>query len=107
MTSLTRLALLGFALASTSQSVSADYWDNNDLLMEKTLSLKTDTLQTVLVDAGAGDMKIFGDTTTDTIKVSASIYGKDLAEDEYQLSLEQKGRTSYFIRTYNSRKLQE
>jgi DUF4097 and DUF4098 domain-containing protein YvlB len=83
--------LWGLGLAAISQSVYANFWDNENLLMEKELSLNADTLQAVLVDAGAGDMKIVGDTTTDTIKVSASVFGKELDEDEYQLSLEQKG----------------
>ena len=91
MTSINKTILLGLGLAAISQSVYANYWDNNNLLIEKELSLQADTLQAILVDSGAGDMKIIGDTTTDTIVVSASVFGKELDEDEYQLSLEQKG----------------
>ncbi|MFT4941567.1 MAG: hypothetical protein ACI88A_004637 [Paraglaciecola sp.] len=91
MTALKKIILMSLGLTAISQSVYANYWDNDNLLSEKTLSLQADTLQAILMDTGAGDMKIVGDTNTDTIKVSASIFGQELDEDEYQLSLEKKG----------------
>ena len=91
MTIFRKLAFFSFALALINQSANASYWDNDSLLAEKNLSLNADSISTIMIDAGAGDIQISGDTQNDTIEVSAKIFGQELDEDQYQLSLVQKG----------------
>ena len=85
-----KFTLFSFCLALISQSVTANFWDNDSLLAEKKISLKANSITAIQVDAGAGDMQIFGDTQFDTIEVIAKIYGQELDEDKFLLSLEQE-----------------
>lgn len=85
----TVIILTGLVAWFISQSLFADSIHQNTHETKKVVQMQAGALNSILIDAGAGELSVVGSDSTQ-IKVEAKIVGDDLAPDDYQLTLEEK-----------------
>ena len=76
-------------------------WGQASLYKESELNLNTDGLKEFSVDVGAGDIEIKGQASASEIRVEAKVYGKRIDEDDYTLSLSEKGKRAVLEAFFN------
>ncbi|MFT6895882.1 MAG: hypothetical protein ACJA13_000279 [Paraglaciecola sp.] len=79
----------GLAAWFISQPLFADSTPPNTHEIEKALHMQGGALGTMLIDAGAGELSIVGNDSTQ-IMVEAKIVGDNLAPGDYQLTLQEE-----------------
>jgi hypothetical protein len=91
--------ILCFVLASTvlSQGILANGWGGSKLHKEVDLELSTANISKFSVDAAAGDLDIICQQGLSQITVVAKVYGEELDDTEYQLTLERDGDQAVLI----------
>lgn len=77
--------------AFLSQGLFADGWGSATLSETVQLALADDGIIQLNINAGAGDLAITGKEGQEQITVIAKVFGEDLSDDDYVLSLERKG----------------
>jgi hypothetical protein len=93
-------------IASTaflSQGLFADGWGSAKLNKKVDLTLADDEVIQLNVDVGAGDLSIIGKKGQTEIVVIAKVYGEELNDDDYTLSLEKEDDKAVLIAQFNDR----
>jgi hypothetical protein len=91
------IVCLVVCIAFLSRGLFADGWGSAKLNKNVQLALADDAIVQLNIDAGAGDLEITGDEGQSGITVTAKVYGEELSEDDYILSLEKKGDKAVLI----------
>jgi DUF4097 and DUF4098 domain-containing protein YvlB len=89
-------------IAFLSQGLFADGWDSAKLNKEIELALADDAIVQLKVDVGAGDLRITGKEGQSEIKVIAKVFGEELSDDDYILSLEKQDDTAVLIAQFKN-----
>jgi len=87
--------------AFLSQGLFADGWGSATLHKEVRLVLDDDAIKQLNIDVGAGDLSVVGKKGQTEITVIASVYGEELNDDDYALSLERDGDKAILIAHFN------
>jgi hypothetical protein len=96
------IVCLVVATAFLSQWLFADSWVNAKLIKTIPLALADETIVQLHIDVGAGDLSITGKEGQLGITVMAKVYGEELNDDDYVLSLGIDGNTAVLIAQFNS-----
>lgn len=96
--------------AFLSQGLFADGWSNAKLNKDVKLALSDSEIVQLKVDVGAGDLVITGKEGQSEIAVIAKVYGDELNDEDYVLSLEKEGDKAVLIaqfidHTYNNERI--
>lgn len=75
-------------------AINPSYADQHS---QQSLSLSTQSLNQLMIDAGAGSLSVYGQTGLDEITVEADIYHEKGAEHKVELSLKKKGKAAELI----------
>ena len=86
--------LLGVSLSGCIVVAKPSYADWHQ---QKELSLSSHQLDALVVEAGAGKLNIKGQNGLDEITVIADIYTSKSAQQDYELTLEQRGSRAYLV----------
>ena len=89
------------SIAFLSQELFADGWGSAKLNNKVQLVLADDAIVQVNIDVGAGDLVIIGKEGQSEIVVIAKVYGDELSDDNYVLSLEKEGDKAVLIAQFN------
>ena len=87
--------------AFLSQGLFADGWGSAKLNKKVALALADDAIIQLNIDVGAGDLTITGKQGQSDIAVIAKVYGEELNEDDYVISLEKDGDKAVLIAQFN------
>lgn len=93
-----------------SQGLFADGWQSAKLNKEVRLVLANESIVQLNVNVGAGDLSIMGKEGLSEIAATAKVFGDELSDDDYILSLEKEGDTAVLIaqfknHTYNNARI--
>ena len=107
-----KLMVLGGVITTVllSQGLFADDWGSAKINKEVRLALADKAIIQLNIDVGAGDLSIMGKSNQSEIQVIAKVYGEDLNEDEYTLSLEKVDDKAVLVahfknNTYNNERI--
>jgi hypothetical protein len=94
-------------IAFLSRGLFADGWGNAKLNKELQLALSDESIVQLNIDVGAGDLSIIGKEGLSEISVIAKVFGEELKDDDYVLSLEREADKAILIalfkdNTYNN-----
>jgi hypothetical protein len=97
------LLIVGFVVCTAflSQGLFADGWGSAKLNKEVRLALDNDAIKRLNIDVGAGDLRVMGKKGQTDITVIAKVYGEELNDDDYVLSLERDGNKAVLIAHFN------
>lgn len=87
--------------AFLSQGLLADGWGSAELHKEVELALADDEIKQLNIDVGAGDLFIMGKKGQTEITVIAKVFGEELNDDDYTLSLKREGNKAVLIAQFN------
>ena len=87
--------------AFLSQGLFADGWGSAKLNKNVNLALAGDEIVQLKIDVAAGDLKVIGNEGQSEIVVIAKVFGEELNEDDYVLSLEKEGDKALLIARFN------
>lgn len=81
-------------LLSASVLVSSNVQAYDDIWKTETLELDAGNLQSLQIDAGAGDIEVTGIDELDEIRVIAKFGGSEIDDSDYTLTLESRGNAA-------------
>jgi hypothetical protein len=104
------IVCLFVSIAFLSQGLVADDWGRASLNKYVQLDLAIDEIAQVNIDVGAGDLVIKGKKGQSEIEVIAKVYGDELNDDDYVISLKKQGNKGVLIaqfsgNTYNNERI--
>jgi hypothetical protein len=88
--------------ALLSQGLLADGWGNATLNKNVQLALSDSDIVQLNIDVAAGDLVITGKEGQSEIAVIAKVYGDELSDEDYVLSLEKEGDKALLIAQFNN-----
>jgi hypothetical protein len=98
-----KLIVVGLIVATVflSQGLLADVWGSAKLHKEVELVLSDNEVGQFNINVGAGDLSVMGNKEQTEITVIAKVYGEELNDDDYVLSLEREGDKAILIAHFN------
>ena len=95
------IVCLIISTAFLSQGLFADGWGSAKLNKKVQLDLADDGIVQLNINTGAGDLEITGKSDQSEITVIAKVFGEELSDDDYILSLEKEGDKALLIAKFN------
>lgn len=99
---LSKLFILGSTLALLNGCVVIAKPSHANIHVERELSLSAEQLKQLDIEAGAGELRIVGSHSAQEVKVTADIFTSSKDQDDYELTLKQKGDKAYLVAKHHS-----